>query len=186
MKRPDTTRIIVTNNNKWKTFEKKSPDQVVTYNTPLKELEKNRLSRQVASTENEASKLFSLREDRVLTGENFEMYKDESIKLSMINTINPKWKEALGYDLLRFHLNDTKIIIKDEYSLIKIKDGEGQYLEQVLITYIMNNGTQSSFHALVNSETGLVVDTWDRTIHENYKKTKTQLVPTGASNIIGR
>ena len=191
--KPHPTRInrIVASQKTWNTFEKKAGDKIVQYITPSAELEKHHLDsnmdRKIASINpSTQSSIFSLREDRVLIGEDFEKYRDESIDLSMQNSVNPNWKELLGKDLLRFQKEDTKIIIKDELSLIKVKDSQGLYLEQVIITYLLKDGTQNSFHALVNSETGFVIDTWDRTIHEQYQKAHLKLVPSGTSNIMGK
>jgi hypothetical protein len=187
IKRPVVPLATRATENKWKTFEKKSSDKIIAHISTDKELEKSHLERKVASAPSKEEHLYSLREERVLTGDNIEKYKDESTELSMINKVNPGWKEALGNELLRFQKDDTKIIIKDELQLIKIKDDQGQYLEQVVITYFLKNGDQNSFRALVNSETGVLVDTWDRTIHERYwKKRKQSLEPTGVSNIMGK
>lgn len=171
---------------KWKTFEKKSNEQIITHTSTDAELAKGNITRKIASTNKTEVNLFSLREDRILTGENVEKYKDESIELNMLNRVNPEWKELLGNELLRFQKDDTKIIIKDELHLIKILDGKGQYLEQVVVTYFLKNGDQNSFRALINSETGTIIDTWDRTIHERLKRRPQQLIPSGTSNIIGR
>jgi hypothetical protein len=112
---------------------------------------------------------YKLKENRILIGDDADKYASSFKKLTMINTENPNWKTLLGNDLLRFQREDTKVIIKEELPIIKVMDGKGQYLEQVIITYLLNNGDRNSFRALVDSETGLVLETWDRTIHEKYK-----------------
>lgn len=180
--------INVESNSKWSTFEKKSHDKIIAHATTDKELQTSRLERKIASTNSTVSggNPFPLREERILIGDDALKYQDEAINLPMKNTINPEWKDVLGNDLLRFQKEDTKIIIKNELSLIRVKNGEGQFLEQVIITYLQKDGTQNSYHAMVNSETGLVVETWDRTIHEHYNKAKRQLIPSGPSNITGR
>lgn len=172
--------------NKWKTFEKKSASRIEAHPTTETELAKGNITRKIASVDKPQENLFYLREDRILTGENLEKYKDESVELPMLNKINTDWKEALGSELLQFQKDDTKIIVKDEQHIIKIKDNQGLYLEKVIITYFLKNGDQNSFHALVDSETGSIVDTWDRTIHEKLFKHSQRLEPTGTSNIIGR
>ena len=95
----------------WNTFQKKSANKIIKYATTNEELKKSHLDRKIASAQPLPGNLFPLREDRMLVGENFEKYKDESIPLPMKNTINPEWKEALGNDLLRFQEENTKIII---------------------------------------------------------------------------
>jgi hypothetical protein len=186
LKRPSDSLMAVKQEEKWKTFEKKSEDKILAHNSTDKELAKGNIVRKVASVVNPQTKLFTLREERVLTGENIEKYKDESVELSMVNKISPDWKETLGKDLLKFQAEDTKIIIKDELQLIKIQDDKGQYLEQVVITFLLKNGDQNSFRALINSETGAVIDTWDRTIHERFRRRPSKLIPSAPSNIVGK
>jgi hypothetical protein len=184
--KPYENPITLKKAEQWKTFEKKSANKIVTHLTTDKELEKGHIERSIASEPTEVNKQLSLRENRILTGEYVDKYRDSSITLPMINKINPEWKEILGTDLLHQQNEDTKVIVKDELHFIKIKDGQGQYLEQVIITYFMNNGDQNSFHALVDSETGAVLDTWDYSIHERLHRKPQKLTPTGVSNIIGR
>jgi hypothetical protein len=188
-KRPNTPKMAIKPAGQWKTFEKKTlgnQDKIIAHTSTEQELAKGNLNRKIASATPPEEKLYLLREERVLTGDNIDKYKDESVNLPMVNKLNPEWKEALGNELLRFQKNDTKIIIKDELQLIKIKEDKGQYMEQVVITYFLKNGDQNSFHALINSETGNIVDTWDRTIHERYRRRPARLEPSSTNNIIGR
>lgn len=185
-KRPATPTAMAVSEGKWKTFEKKSAEKIITHSTTDEELRKGNLTRKVASVTPPEQKNLALREDRILTGDDAEKFKDESVDLPMLNKVNPEWKELLGNELLRFQKEDTKIIIKDELHLIKVTNGQGQYLEQIVVTYFLKNGDQNSFHALVNSETGALVDTWDPTIRCGIKKKPNALFPTGPSNIIGR
>jgi hypothetical protein len=130
---------------------------------------------------------YHLREDRVLIGDFINGdYQNEDIELEMINKINPEWKEILGHDLLRFQQEETKVMIKEEYSVIKVQNGKGQYLEQVSITYLLKNGNLSSYKALIDSETGFVTETWDRTLNETSKAIKITLPLENNSGIITR
>jgi hypothetical protein len=186
-KRPAAPQVMTVSEGKWKTFEKKSSEKIVAHPSTDEELAKGNITRKIASVNPvNPQQLLNLREDRILTGDDIDRFKDENIDLPMMNKINPDWKELLGNELLRFQKEDTKIIIKDELKLIKITNGQGQYFEQVVITYFLKNGDQNSFHALVNSENGAVTDTWDRTIHERFRRKPVVLTPTGPSNIIGR
>ena len=186
IKRPAAPQVMTAHEGKWKTFEKKSPEKIIAHPTTDAEMAKGNITRKIASVNKPEQKNYMLREDRILTGENIEKYNDENEELPMLNKVNPEWKELLGNELLRFQQEDTKIIIKDELRLIKVTNGQGQYFEQVLITYFLKNGDQNSFHALINSETAAIVDTWDRTIHERMRRRAQVLTPSGPSNIIGR
>ena len=168
----------------WKTFVKKSHTEIVAYKTTNEEfkaakiptqnqnsqdaLPKARPGRSIASVS--PFKGFMVRNNRILMGDVDQKYEDENIKLRMVNEINPDWKDIMGQDLMRFQPEDTKLMVKEEVPVIKIKDGQGRFLEQVTITYLQKNGSRSSFKALVDSGTGSVVETWDRTIHEEIRR----------------
>ncbi|MBP9682545.1 MAG: hypothetical protein KBD76_14150 [Bacteriovorax sp.] len=166
----------------WKTFVKKSPKKITQYQSTETELMKARIPsprRSIASNKPAAKNFkmlkdlhYQFREGRVLFGDNADSknYQDEQTPLEMINKVDPKWDEILGTDLLRLHQDDTKVMVKSEYPLIKIQNGKGLYIEQVIITYLFADGHSSSFHALVDSETGFVLETWNRTVNENVHK----------------
>jgi hypothetical protein len=179
----------------WKTFVKNSNLEISGHKTTQKELEAARVpspKREIAQVNNQnvnddrisfdqQAKIikdnhFLLREDRVLIGDiQKRNYQDEDVPLEMLNKINSNWKEILGHELLRFQKDDTKLMIKEEFSIIQIQNGKGRYVEQVIATYVLKDGTIDSYRALIDSETGAVIDTWDKTIYENYKKVKANL-----------
>nr|BDT28209.1 hypothetical protein BHI3_16750 [Bacteriovorax sp. HI3] len=165
----------------WKTFVKKSDSEVASHNTTSDEFQaakivnpdenkKERASRTVASVN--PFKGFMVRQNRILMGDIDQKYEDEATELKMLNAINPDWKEIMGEDLMRFQPEDTKLMVKEEVPVIKIVDGKGRFLEQVIVTYLKKNGDKNSFKALVDSETGTIVETWDRTIHEQLGRRK--------------
>ena len=90
-------------------------------------------------------------------------------KVTYINHIDPKWEKKLKKDLLRFHKENTTVSIKKEKEIVKVKNGKALLLEQVVVKYNIE-GRETSYRALVNPENGDVVQTWDRTIHEDYRK----------------
>ena len=171
----------------WQTFEKISNIEIANHSTTPSELKSAHLltnKRSLASTDDKvsfekealAAGNFQLRENRVLIGDIQKAnYENENVELPMLNKINEHWNDILGNDLLRFQEKETKVLIKEEFPIIKISDGKGQYLEQVIITYVLKNGDQNSYRALVDSESGLVVETWDRTVHEKIKPEKIDL-----------
>ncbi|MBC7538197.1 MAG: hypothetical protein H7281_05210 [Bacteriovorax sp.] len=179
----------------WKTFVKNSNLEVSGHKTTQKELEAARVptpKRAIAEENNQfanderisfeqQAKIikdnhFLIREERVLIGDiQKRNYQDEDVPLEMLNKINPNWKDILGHELLRFQDDDTKVMIKEEFSIIQIQNGKGRYVEQVIVTYVLKDGAINSYRALVDSETGSVTDTWDKTISENYKRERANL-----------
>lgn len=191
----------------WKTFEKVSSKKITGHQTTESELELARIQRpkrSIASIPEEKQKAepavdlksvlpkdrsYQLREGRILVGDyGRKDYQDEQVELEMINKINPNWKEILGKDLLNSQLDDTKVLIKEEFPMIKVQNGKGQYLEQVIVTYLFKNGNFSSFHALVDSDSGFVTETWDKVVNERVrtKEASLSLPEYNNSGIIAR
>ena len=186
----------------WNTYVKNTNLGVLSHKATLKELEAARVptqKREIAEEKNqtendghnsspEQKKIiqnnhFLLREDRVLIGDiQNKNYQDQNSDLEMMNKINPNWKHILSSELLRFQKDDTKLMIKEEFSIIQVQEGKGHYTEQIIVTYVLKNGTVSSFRALVDSETGAIVETWDKTIHENFKRERTKLTLPSENN----
>lgn len=139
-------------------------------------------SADTATSENSNSQLslpanYPQRNKRIIIGDIHKKdYQSMDTELEMINSINPEWKDILGSDLLRLQDSDTQVSIIEEYPVIKIIDDKGKYYQQVLISYVFKNGEESSFRALVNSETGLVEDSWDRMIRENSKSHRAGII----------
>lgn len=95
--------------------------------------------------------------------------------IPMNNKVNHKWKEL--YKKAFFQNLDKSNQVKDfkitqKRSLIKVKQGSGQYLEHVLISYTKPNGQPFSFEALIDSQTGSVVQSWNQTRYEIKKRYK--------------
>lgn len=180
-------------NQKWKTFVKKPQREVASYETTDEELEKARLKKIVKGPSRSPDSIIPVKElnfrgNRAIVGDFNAEFEDPNRPIPMSNKVSSDWKEKLGLDLMRFQPEETKVLVKNEMSLIKIAEGKGRYFEQVIVTFLMKDGEQSSFRALVDSETGVVEATWDRTIHERYGKQKEKIPfpPAGISNITTR
>lgn len=116
-------------------------------------------------------------EDRLLIGSGAKTYSMGD-RLDFINLPNPDWKDLLSEKALRFQKEDTKLFVKRENSFIKIKGKTARYIEKVVLTYDLGEGNQNSFRAFVDSESGEILSTWDRTIHEQVKKKPLLLSPS--------
>lgn len=177
LKMPKEKKLI-SKINEYQTFFKTPSREIASYKSTPEDLKKAQLldsSKKSRESDTDFLKNIPQREGRLLIGDNINTYKNAFLKLEMINGHKKNWKEMLGSDLLRFHGPDTKLIVKEEYPIIKVFGDKGKYFEQVVVTYLHKNGDRGSFRALVNSETGLVEETWDRTIHEKAFKKKNNL-----------
>lgn len=182
----ENLHLLEAEDHSWKTFVRKSGREVASYETTEEEFMKARLPKPKGNFRSPSSiapnKHFIYRGNRVLIGEVDPQYTDVYTDLPMVNTISPEWKEKMGKDLMRFQDIDTKVLVQNEQSVIKIIEGKGQFLEQVSVTYLLKNGNRNSFRALVDSQTGMVIETWDRTIHERLGKQKKTLAFPSADN----
>lgn len=181
----------------WKTFVKTGHNKITAYSTTDQEFLQANIpqpkttssTRSPASVQLEIKKGFMMRNNRILMGEIEAKYEDHDVDLPMINSLSPNWKETMGHNLMRFQDEETKLFVKEELPVINIEDGKGRFLEQVLVTYLSKDGNKSSFKALVDSETGALVETWDRTIHEKLQAKNKKILnfSTSVNNgIIGK
>lgn len=161
----------------WKTYSIKH-EKVVSYNTtkaefhearipPPPEAHENKNVRAPAAIDRFAGRL--IREKRVLTGDVNKDLENEDTELQMHNAVNPEWKDNLGRSLILGQSEDTKVLIVEETPVIEVRDGKGRYMEEVVVTFLKKNG-RSSYRAMVDSSSGQVLETWDRTIHEQLLK----------------
>lgn len=89
---------------------------------------------------------------------------------SYINKPSPEWEKRLETSLKAQGGNSLKeIIIQKEKSLVWMRDENPLLVESVVITLINQKDMESSFRALVDSQTGKVLESWDQTIFDPTK-----------------
>lgn len=87
--------------------------------------------------------------------------------VSYVNTPSPDWEQKLQTNLSQQAGNGLKDIkIRKERSLVWIRDEHGLLVESVVISMVNHQDVESSFRALIDSQTGKVLETWDRTIFD--------------------
>lgn len=99
------------------------------------------------------------------------------------NDVNADWQQLMAERLMRFQDENTKMFTRHEKGILQVQKGNAKYLEQVLITFSMDDGTHYSYRALVASDDGKIIETWDRTKHEHtnrFKRPKNHMRPTGS------
>lgn len=85
-----------------------------------------------------------------------------------------KWYPKLKKSLLAFQEPNTKVFMEGIQNHIF-----GDEMAVVLVTYIKINGNRSSFKALVEKKSGLIIRTWDQTQVEPFKKEPKVFSPAG-------
>lgn len=82
-----------------------------------------------------------------------------------VNQPSPDWEKRLEASLKEQAGNSLKDIkIKTENSLVWMRDENPLLVESVIITLTNHKKMESTFRALVDSQSGKVLESWDRTI----------------------
>lgn len=115
---------------------------------------------------------------RELSGPFAQEFEKNKSRFSFKNTVVSDWQEQMAERLMRFQDEKTKMYLKHEKSVIEVFQSSAKYMEQVLVTFSMDDGSQYSYRALVESDTGKILETWDRTKNEFPYRLKRQKVGT--------
>ncbi len=140
--------------------EKKDSSSVVTKNENIDPVKP--ASRKIASVPNIPVQI-KKENKRIYLG------KVQNLKdLYLANSVNDDWKEKYQKNFFKLipnnQVKDFKVELKR--SVIKVSDNVGKHLEHVLVSFKNQAGKPFSFEAYIDSETGHVVHTWNRTRHE--------------------
>lgn len=171
----------------WVTFKKTTPKKVDSYPTTPEEKEVAKLPTEESKPQRTpaSTKPAPIKKARKsLPGREWNLFANQKIpkKISFKNEPKEDWKALMGQDIMRFLRPDTKLFVKKEKSLTILERDGGLHVEQVYIKMISPEGRQYSYQAYVNSETGKVIKTWNRTIHEPMGKETPKFRPTGIIN----
>lgn len=93
----------------------------------------------------------------------------QSGKIAMKNKPHHNWQDKLVVILERGLNPLTKVEINHERSLVLVNGNEAQNAEQVVVIF-NSEMKRNSYRAMVDSQTGKVIRTWDHTIHEDLRK----------------
>ena len=169
----------------WQTFNKVNHDLIQSYPTTKKEQKKYKLP--VPSPQAKKRMPASLKPTKEASKRAVvnPMGKKIDPKKKPINEVNKEWKEKLGQNLLRFLRPETLVFVKKQKSVTLVEDNLLRNAEVVIIQLKSPEGRRYSYNAYVDSETGKVLQTWNRTIHEFYGKKQKKLAPSGIINESG-
>jgi hypothetical protein len=93
----------------------------------------------------------------------------EKQPVRLLNEYNPDWEANLAEDLMRFQASASTMLIKHEEQVALVSPHGVTLAEQVIVSTLRSNGEVLSFKALVDSETGELMQTWNRTISHNFR-----------------
>lgn len=104
---------------------------------------------------------------RGVIDQNKQQLKQIPLGARFVNRPSPEWKNLLEVSLkTQGGENLKEIKIEREKSLIWMKDNQALMVESVLVSLTNQQDVHSSFRALVDSQTGKVLESWDRTLFD--------------------
>jgi hypothetical protein len=107
-------------------------------------------------------------EDRKIIAEDRTPTKvPASTKVTYVNTPAPDWEEKFQASLKEQAPSLKGIQVTREDSLVWLRDGNAILVESVKVVLQNQKGEESSFRALVDSQTGKVLESWDRSISDS-------------------
>lgn len=104
---------------------------------------------------------------RTIIGQNNLIFKTNPNIFPMANRVNKEWKSRLTESLTKFQPKNVQVKVEHKNSYLQIEQDQGRYLEAVFVETIFADGKANSFNALVDSESGRIVDSWDWSRYEN-------------------
>jgi hypothetical protein len=155
-------------NNDWETFELDNSNKLSNHKSTKDEIMAAKLPQTKKSRSPASIKAVNKREPFLFPGQ--KMPKNITYK----NKIKADWKEKMAPTLMRFLNPNTKLFVKEEKSIVILERDQARYAEKVLIKFQTKTGRHYSYNALVDSETGHIIKTWNRMQHEGigHKKIK--------------
>lgn len=87
--------------------------------------------------------------------------------LNYVNTPSPEWEDRLEASLKAQGGGSLKTIqIKTEKSFVWDREENPLFVQSVVVTLTNQQEAQSSFRAIVDAQTGKILETWDQTISD--------------------
>ena len=140
-------------------LEYHSKQRVTKERSEKQEIKKEQtVGRKIASIPTGAAPLLTKYQNRTIVG-NFSRHK----QLPLSNKINENWMQLALGKLDRYTQQDTKLKIEHVKPAIFVKHNIGRYVEHVKIILKKDNGLVSAYDAYIDSQSGNIIRTWNRT-----------------------
>ena len=113
---------------------------------------------------------------------NFLNKDEQSIqKLEAINSPSDNWKGLAAGKLLRFQDPSTKLFIMPEKSVVKVEEQGARFAEIVQVKFLKKNGKKTSYSALIDSQSGELIRSWNQSISDSvYSRKDRPSLTTGS------
>lgn len=93
-----------------------------------------------------------------------QLRKDKDVIIG--NEISKDWKEKAYKRLNDMITDETKLEIRTVKPVVFIQHGMGKYAEHVKVVLQRKNGLRSAYDAYIDSQSGAIIRTWNRTKFE--------------------
>ena len=97
-----------------------------------------------------------------------------------INKYNPNWKNILKKYLLKFQDKSVDVNVNLRAAYVMVKNNQGRLVEEVTVNYSEKGQFESSFSAIVDSQTGEILKTFDKITPQERRTPYPRLKPTGS------
>lgn len=154
----------------------KTEKQLVNIPTMRKQDE---VKREPAQTKEEKLKKLSYKGREIF---NFLDKEQKNIgNLGALNRPSEDWKGKAAGKLLRFQDPSTKLFMMPQKSLVKIEENGARYVEIVEVKFLTKKGKRTSYSALIDSQSGELIRSWNQSIQDSVfsRKDKVDLTATG-------
>ncbi len=130
----------------------------------------------------------------VPTSRELKLYKDRQVigqipeksKVVFSNRVSKKWQQNYKSNITRMLDGTTaprSIRLTRKRSLIRFRGNVGRYLEHVLVQMTKADGSPYSYEALIDSQTGSLVRSWNKTRYEFKQKSILNLSGKGVKSL---
>lgn len=161
----------------WTVYEKNTESGKI-QSRPLHEHEKERLPIVVSKPDPQETN----ERQPAQTEDRFEGRKilgaiDPNEEYQFLNQPHHDWEEFFAQEMIRFQPSDVRVLIKHDDQLVLSDSKTLRFVEEVTVTVVKSNGEVASFKAWADAETGLLLNTWSRSIVHNFRHKPLTFIP---------
>lgn len=130
--------------------------------------ETNKIERSIASIDKNINRVKTQKKKpvREISGMKSDIYRSSKENIKHTNKVSADWEDHLKLKLLKAQEDETTLAIVHNKSILLIKKQKARYTEVVTVNFKMPKGKRSSYKALVDSQTGVIIKTWGHSKNE--------------------
>lgn len=143
--------------------------------------QKDQMKRSPASIKKVTAPLYQKKNTNPIvdTREYIGKFKDIS-QLKFVNKISLDWEDRYKARFFNNIPEDQKIKnfkIEKKKSIVKVKNNSARNLEHIIVSFNKADGSPFAFEAMIDSDTGSMLHSWNKTHSENKNPVKLKVAP---------